>query len=163
MKTVITIVMALISGRIALADITERPIENAEVIVFNAACAPVSVSEGQLTVSLQARSGDLFVKGEFYGYSTTTAAELNDRRIPIEDCQNVQADLSQQAGRTISLKGQYTEQAYKALVNVWGTCQAHRRAGGGSYPCKSGTRYITKYKRMTTLELGAVNIVNLNE
>lgn len=150
----------------ALAEITRRPITDAEVIVFDAVCTPVTQVDGYLKVDLQAdkTADSLFVRGTFYSYSE--ASSMRDPQkwhlIPIAECRELQSELTQNVGRRILLNGQTFERAYEAYEDVWGTCREHPRAGGGTYPCKKGTRKVTKIDREVVLDLGGTYILNKN-
>lgn len=165
MKAILIAAAISISAQVALADTTRTPIQNAEVVVFDATCTSTSASEGYLTVNMQMSSGSLFVRGNFFSYSEASLAKdaKNWHLIPLSDCQKAQVDLSQQAGRKIAFSGQYFEQAYDAYEDIWGTCREHPRAGGGTYPCKRGTRKVTKYHRETVLNIGPFYILNKND
>ncbi len=160
-------VMAMVfstSAHVALAEVTRTRIQNAEVIVFDAVCTPVSASEGYLTVNMQMRFGNLFVQGDFFSYSeaSSTKDSKNWHLILLGECQKTQAELSQRAGRKIALSGQYFEDPYDAYEVIWSTCREHPR-DGGTYRCEKGTRKVTRYRRETVLNVGSFCLLNRND
>ncbi|MBK9324371.1 MAG: hypothetical protein IPM97_15710 [Bdellovibrionaceae bacterium] len=164
MKAILIAAAISINAQVAFADISRTPIQNAEVIVFDATCTSASATEGYLTINMQMRAGNLFVRGNFFSYSeaSSTKESKNWHLIPLSDCRKTQADLTQQAGRKIALSGQYFEQAYDAYEDIWGTCREHPMIGG-TYPCKRGTRKVTKYHSETVLNVGPFYILNRND
>lgn len=138
MKTILISISIYFVTQAALANITKIPIQNAEVIVFDAICTPTSESEGYLMVNLQLNSKDLIVNGKFFSFSESSSA--NDSKkwylISLNKCQKAQLYLSKQAGRKLFLKGYFIEEAQDAYEVVWGKCRNHPLEGIGSYPCK---------------------------
>ena len=164
MKSVLLLLSILVGSQTAFAEITTKPIQDAEVVAFDALCTPTSASEGSLTVNMQVSSGNLFVRGNFFSFSRASAEkdQKNWNLVPLKDCQNAQSYFSRQAGRKIALSGQHFEQPYDAYEEVWGACREHPMVGRGTYPCKRGTRKVIKYHRETVLNFGTFQIVNIN-
>lgn len=164
MKSILAATVLLISTQAASAAVSKTIIRNAEVIVFDAICTPKSASEGILKVNLQMRSDDLHVQGSFYSHSPSSAAQGNRdwRLISLQSCQRAQMDLVQQAGRKLSFSGQYLEESHETSEPVWGTCKESPRLGG-TFPCQRGFRQVTKYHRESVLDIGGINIININD
>lgn len=169
----IALLSAAITTQPALAEAKRTPIKDAEVVVFDVTCTPTSTSEGYLHVDLQVDlqtdrqretpRNSFFVRGTFYSYSATLARRdpANWHLIPLRECRDLQATLSQQVGRPIFLSGEIFETAYETYEDVWGTCRNHPMEGGRR-PCKKGTRKVTKTDQEVALDLNGTYIINKN-
>lgn len=150
----------------ARAEVVRKTLTDVQVRVFDATCVPASDSEGYLKVDLEAekRSESFFVAGSFFSYSPSTAKVDSQRwhLLPLAECQEAQADLAQKVGRKITLNARSFEEAYEMSEEVWGQCRGSIREGRETFPCRKGTRRVTRVHREVVFDLGHVFILYKN-
>ena len=102
-------------------------------------------------------------RGELYRVENPSKRDpKNWHLIPLANCRELATSLSNQVGKPILLSGQLFERPYESFEDVWGTCRESIRLGRETYPCKKGTRKVTKVDREVILDLGGTYIVNKN-
>ncbi len=163
MKAILTAAILITSAATAFADFKQKPISDAEVVVFDAICTATSPREGFLKVELQLESAELSMRGNFFSSAKAPAQTdpENEVSIPLQECQQVRDLLLQNVGRKIHLRGQYSERSHTIYVDIQGHCGGSPRLRE-TYPCVIGTRPVIKKDREVTLNAGGIPILNKN-
>lgn len=127
-------------------------------MIFDAVCIKDSETEGYLRVELRASSNNvnLGIAGTFISYIGPTQSDPKKSiLIPIQQCQELEQKLLQRLAKPILFEGSIHEKSFQETLDIWGECKEHPLIGG-TYPCKKGTKQVTRYNREYFLNLDSI-------
>ncbi|WP_413288161.1 hypothetical protein [Bdellovibrio sp. HCB337] len=162
MKSVLIYALTLISFHAFAGEGALEKIQDAEVFIFDATCTPTSAAEGFLTVQLRAQKESIsfYASGGFHSYNEALRNTDRWSLLPLQHCHEVASQLALLAGRKLVGSGEVYLESYQTTEDVIGKCRAHPLDGGGTFPCKKGTRPVTKYKREVVLNVSGINLIS---
>jgi len=163
MKSLIIAAITLMAA-FARAEIAHETLQNAEAVVFDATCTPISATEGYLSVNLKVEQAAVAVsvRGSFYSYTESLRTTDRWAIMPLEACNGAATQLASQAGRRLVVNGDFYQKSFEEMEDVYGMCRESPKFGRRTYRCKTGQKPVTKYYHEIVLKVDGLTLFNNN-